>query len=99
MTQLNRKPGRDRFEREFAKIARRAPWINRLRKPGWTILRVLLGLVLIAGGFLAILPVFGLWMIPVGLLLLAIDIPPMQGPIAAFIVRARRRWQRLRKPW
>ncbi|SFR46423.1 hypothetical protein SAMN04488005_2248 [Yoonia tamlensis] len=99
MTHPARKPGRERFEREFAKIAALAPWINRLRKPGWMILRVLLGLVLIAGGFLAILPVFGLWMIPVGLLFLAIDIPPLQGPIAALIVRARRRWQRLRKPW
>lgn len=35
--------------------------------------RVAAGLFLIAGGFLAVLPVFGLWMIPAGLLVLSID--------------------------
>ena len=88
-----------RFEREFHKIATLAPWIKKLRQPGWMIARLLLALILITGGFLAILPVFGLWMIPLGLLLLAIDIPALQGPIASLIVRARWRWHRLRKPW
>ena len=30
------------------------------------------------GGFLAILPVFGLWMLPLGLVLLAEDIAPLR---------------------
>ena len=36
------------------------------------------GLFLILGGFLAILPVFGLWMLPLGFMLLADDIPPLR---------------------
>jgi hypothetical protein len=34
--------------------------------------------LLIIGGCLAILPVFGLWMFPLGLMLLADDIPPLR---------------------
>jgi hypothetical protein len=34
--------------------------------------------LLIIGGRLAILPVFGLWMLPLGLMLLADDIPPVR---------------------
>jgi len=49
------------------------------------------------GVFLAILPVFGLWMMPVGLILLAIDVPPLKGPVASAIVRLRRRLTRRRK--
>lgn len=40
-------------------------------------LRLVLGLVLIAGGFLAILPVFGLWMIPLGIAVAALDVRPI----------------------
>jgi hypothetical protein len=32
-------------------------------------------MLLIAGGFLAILPIFGLWMLPLGLALIADDVP------------------------
>jgi hypothetical protein len=38
-------------------------------------LRVPLGLTLCLGGGLFILPVFGLWMLPLGLLILSEDIP------------------------
>jgi hypothetical protein len=34
--------------------------------------------LLIIGGRLAILPAFGLWMLPLGLMLLADDIPPLR---------------------
>lgn len=55
-------------------------------------MRLPLGLVMIAGGFLAILPVFGLWMIPLGLLLLAIDLPLLRPFVSAVIIRLRRKW-------
>lgn len=42
------------------------------------IVRGLLGLVLVAGGVLGFLPILGFWMIPLGLALLATDIPPMR---------------------
>jgi hypothetical protein len=44
-------------------------------------------------------------MLPLGLLLLAVDLPFLRGPISAFVIRARvairrlvRRWRNSRKP-
>jgi len=49
-----------------------------LRKPASRWARIPAGILLIIGGCLAILPVFGLWMLPLGLILLADDIPPLR---------------------
>jgi hypothetical protein len=43
--------------------------------PKSLIVRVLLGVVFVFGGLLSFLPVFGIWMLPLGLLILSIDIP------------------------
>jgi hypothetical protein len=43
--------------------------------PGSRWLRMILGVVFILGGILGFLPILGFWMIPVGLLILSIDIP------------------------
>jgi hypothetical protein len=50
----------------------------------------------VIAGLLAVLPVLGLWMIPVGLLLLAIDLPILQGPVSRLLIRGRR-WIALRR--
>ncbi|WP_246030318.1 hypothetical protein [Litoreibacter halocynthiae] len=65
--------------------------LKAIRARGWWIIRVPVALIFIIGGFLAILPVFGFWMLPIGLLLLAVDITALRGPLAGMIVRARRR--------
>ena len=84
-----------RFDRQFQSISRSYPWTDRplraLRVRWLWMVRVPIAILLILGGFLAVLPVFGLWMIPLGLLLLAIDVPRLKGPVAALIIRARRR--------
>jgi hypothetical protein len=36
-------------------------------------------MLLICGGLLSFLPILGLWMLPVGLLLLAEDVPPLKS--------------------
>ncbi len=83
-----------RFERQFDAIERTMPALQRplkaIRARGWWIIRVPVALIFIIGGFLAILPVFGFWMLPIGLLLLAVDITTLRGPLAGMIVRARR---------
>ena len=61
--------------------------------------RVPLALTFITGGFLAILPIFGLWMIPVGLFLLAVDLPVLQGPVTAAAIRLRRWWELAMRRW
>ena len=50
--------------------------------PKSRLLRITIGVVLILLGFVGFLPVLGFWMIPLGLLVLSIDIP------------AIRRWRR-----
>ncbi len=51
---------------------------KRIPVPGNVFLRVALGLVAVAGGFLGFLPILGFWMLPLGLLILSIDFPPIR---------------------
>jgi hypothetical protein len=48
---------------------------RRIHVPGHPIIRIALGILLLFGGFLGFLPILGFWMVPLGLLILAIDIP------------------------
>jgi hypothetical protein len=41
--------------------------------------RIPAGALLICGGLLSFLPILGLWMLPLGLLLLAEDVPPLRS--------------------
>jgi hypothetical protein len=87
---------RDRLRRQFELIERRfprsGPWLAWLRADRARLFRIPLALLLLVGGLLAFLPFLGLWMIPVGLMLLALDLPPLQGPVSAAVVRLRRRF-------
>jgi len=46
-----------------------------LRRPSSRWVRIPAGLLLIVGGVLSVLPLLGLWMLPIGLMLLAEDVP------------------------
>jgi hypothetical protein len=90
-----------RFQRQFAALERFLPLLRRplaaLRRNTWRPVRLPLALLMIAGGLLWFLPLLGLWMLPFGLLLLAIDLPLLRGPISVMMIRARqkiRRWRR-----
>ena len=50
-----------------------------LRQPSARWLRFPMGLLLAFGGILGFLPIFGFWMLPIGLALLAEDIPPLRS--------------------
>jgi hypothetical protein len=49
-----------------------------LPMPRNMILRVLMGLAFVLGGIFSFLPVLGIWMIPLGLMILSIDFPPVR---------------------
>ena len=55
-------------------------------------IRIGLGILLIALGLLGFLPVLGFWMIPLGLLFLAQDVPFLQRPILQALTWLERRW-------
>lgn len=54
------------------------------------IVRAVLGVLLVILGMLGFLPVLGFWMIPLGLALIATDIPPM----ARWIKRKLDQWRK-----
>ena len=54
--------------------------------------RIVIGVLLLLGGLLWFLPVLGLWMIPLGLLILSADFPWARRGYLSIIVR----WRRMR---
>jgi hypothetical protein len=92
-----------RLNRQFDRISRQVPalagFLRWLRRPGMMLVRVPLALLLIAGGVFSFLPILGLWMLPLGLLVLAIDVPPLRGPIGNAIVRLQRWIETTRRKW
>ncbi|SEM37959.1 hypothetical protein SAMN04515666_110205 [Bosea lupini] len=87
-----------RIEAELPpRLARAMRW---LRHPDSRLIRLPAGLALMIGGVFSFLPILGAWMLPLGLMLLAADIPPLQRPMARFahwclglLERVRRRRQ------
>ena len=74
------------------KMRRGIQW---LRKPKQNWVRLPSGLLLILGGLLSFLPVLGVWMLPLGILLLAEDIPLFQslsGKMLGWIARRKPSW-------
>jgi len=62
-----------------------AKTIHFLRAPGLRWLRTATGILLILCSLFWFLPIVGLEMFPLGLMLLAIDIPFLRGPVARLI--------------
>jgi hypothetical protein len=72
-----------RHERQIERLLDRLPGrlrstIRWLRLPSSRWVRLPAGVLLVCGSLLAILPIFGLWMLPLGLMLLAEDVPPLR---------------------
>lgn len=92
-----------RFQRQFEALARLIPVLRgpmaTLRRDSWFPVRFPLALILIAGGLFSFLPFLGIWMLPLGLLLLAVDLPVLRGPISALIIRGRRKARLLAHRW
>jgi hypothetical protein len=91
------KSHRAELDRHFAwfesklppKLARFSAWV---RQPSSRLVRIPLGILLILGGIFSFLPVLGLWMLPLGLMLIAQDIPFLQGPIVRLLGWMERKW-------
>jgi hypothetical protein len=95
-----------RFQRQFDALGRLFPPLqgpmSTLRRNSWFPIRFPIALALVVGGLFSFLPVLGIWMLPLGLLLLAVDLPVLRGPISVFVIRGRRavkRWMRRWRAW
>ena len=95
---------RDQLNRYFAMIDRRVPtrvsqFIRWLRKPSSFAVRLVVALLLIVGGFFSFLPILGLWMLPLGLLFIAQDVPWLQKPLVKALTWVEGRWELLKVKW
>jgi hypothetical protein len=87
----------DRFHRELDRLEGHLPkWshgaFQRARRPDAIFLRTLIALLLIIGGIGGIvLPVLGFWMVPLGLALLAVDLPFLRGPLGRLLAYVNRK--------
>lgn len=90
---------RRRLERLIARLparfGRAALWLLR---PESRWLRLPVGVLFMLGGLLAILPVFGLWMLPLGAILIAEDVPVLRRGAARALAWMEMRWPSLFGP-
>jgi hypothetical protein len=94
-----------RLNRLFDKLERKIPrqaagLLARVRRPEARWVRIPLGVLLVLGGIFSFLPVLGIWMLPLGLLLLALDLVFLQSPVNFSILRGSRyytTWRRKRR--
>jgi hypothetical protein len=85
------------LDRHFAWFETKLPagparFVKWLRKPSSRYVRIPMAILLIIGGIFSILPVLGLWMLPLGLLLFAQDLPFLQKPTAQALGWIERKW-------
>jgi len=90
------------IDRRFAWFEDRLPsrpakFVGWLRKPSSRYVRIPLAILLIFGGIFSFLPVLGLWMLPLGLLLFAQDVPFLQKPLAKMLGWIERKWIELQR--
>lgn len=84
------------FDAQLDRLQQNVPdWAGRMlkdaRKPGFVWTRIPIAIGLIVGGILGFLPILGFWMLPLGLALLAIDLPPLQPPLARLLKTINRK--------
>lgn len=87
------------LNRYFEMIHRRVPIkvsgsIRWLRKPSSFAVRLVVAFLLILGGVFSFLPLLGIWMLPLGLMLIAQDVPFLQKPLVQSLawVEAKLKW-------
>ena len=84
------------LDRHFAWFEASSPRAGEVRPLAaqaiFAVVRIPMAILLIAGGIFSILPVFGLWMLPLGLVLFAQDVPVLQKPMANLLGWIERKW-------
>jgi hypothetical protein len=91
-----------RLNHQLDRLGQKLPsWAARslqwLRKPSSRWVRLPAGFLLVLGGIFSILPLLGLWMLPLGLLLLVQDVPFLRRPTRQALTCIERRWRRYKR--
>ena len=85
----------------FERIEERLPlrlcrFFHWLRQPSSQLVRILVSALLVLGGLLSFLPVFGMWMLPLGLIIISQDLPFLQRPLVRAFQWIEMKWERWR---
>ncbi len=96
------KSDRSDLDHQFERLEKKLPgrmgrFVRWLREPSSRWVRIPAAILLIAAGFVGFLPILGFWMIPLGLVLIAQDIPFVRKPIARLIAWLMTRWERWKR--
>ena len=91
------KESKKELDRHFAWFESKLPprparFVAWLRKPSSILVRIPVALLLVVGGTFSFLPVLGLWMLPLGLVLFAQDVPVLQKPMAKLLGWIEHKW-------
>jgi hypothetical protein len=78
------------------RVSRAIRW---LRDPEARWIRLPVGVLLILGSALWFLPVLGIEMLPIGLLLIAQDVPFLRRPVGRAVLWLEHEWVALRRRW
>jgi hypothetical protein len=89
--------GPDDLDEQLRRLEVRLPrtlsrFVAWLRQPSATLVRVPMAGLFILGGFVGFLPLLGFWMIPLGLVLLAINVPFLRRPTARLLAWIEAKW-------
>ena len=104
MDQTQKSEGRKELDRAYEGLEEELPdrmvrAIRWLRDPDSRWIRLPLGVLFIIGGLLWFLPVLGIELLPIGLLLIAEDVPFLRKPVARGMIWLEGKWVALRRWW
>lgn len=104
MNRKHEESGEEVLDRAFDGLEEEAPdWLSKfiawVRDPKSRWVRIPLGLLFIAASFFWFLPVLGVEFFPIGLLLIAQDIPFMRRPVGKFLLWLEAKWRNLKRRW
>ena len=96
--------GKQELDRAYEGLEQEAPdrvarAIRWMRNPKAKWVRLPLGILLVVAGFFGFLPVLGFEFIPLGLLLIAQDLPFLRKPVARATLWLEARWRDLKRWW
>lgn len=102
MARKQKQSEQKQLDLQFDKLQRRLPGpfrklVGWLRKPGSIWVRIPLAILFFGAGFVGFLPVLGFWMAPLGVLLLAEDIPFLRSPVRRAMVWLEGLWDRWKR--
>jgi hypothetical protein len=80
------------LDEELDRLQTRLPdgisrFMQKVRSPAVKPYRIPAGIGLILGGTVGFLPILGFWMVPLGLAVLAQDVPVMRPPLARLLAK------------